>query len=114
MNMRSIGILLATLVAGFGLVSEGLAFCVQNDSEVSLFARSLDSGKFQVDIPPGEKKCCQKCINPKRDKTALLIVSGYEPVSQNSHPGWQAECRTDTTESGLITVTGSLKKIACQ
>ncbi|MBF0455894.1 MAG: hypothetical protein HQL72_13895 [Magnetococcales bacterium] len=104
---------LGVATAAFWVV-DGWAFCVQNDSEAPLFARSLDSTKFQVDIPPGEKKCCVKCVNPQRDKTTLLIVSGYVPVSRNSQPGWQGECRVKTKETGNITVTGSLEELHCQ
>jgi hypothetical protein len=107
------GILLG-LMAGLFVVSEAWAFCVSNATATPLFARSLDSSKFQADIAPGKQKCCPNCINPRRGKTSLLIVSGYVPVSKNSQPGWQGECRVDTAESGNITVTGSITSLSCR
>jgi hypothetical protein len=106
--------ILLGLALGLILVSQGWAFCVQNETQTPLFARSLDSVKFQANIPPGDNQCCEGCINRKRGKTTLLIVSGYEPISKNSHPGWQGECRIHAVESSNITVTGSLTKLICQ
>jgi hypothetical protein len=113
-KMGRIKMILAGLVLGLGLVSEGWAFCVLNGTETPLFARSLDSVTFQVNIPPGEKECCTKCVNPRRGKASLLIVSGYVPVSRNSQPGWQGECRIETIGTGQITVTGSISELSCQ
>ncbi|MBF0357135.1 MAG: hypothetical protein HQL70_00935 [Magnetococcales bacterium] len=105
--------LLALTVVAF-TATDGWAFCVQNQTATTLFARSLDSTKFQVNIGPGEQQCCSDCINRSRGQTTLLIVSGYVPISKNSQPGWQGECRVDTDQDGKITVTGSKSKLTCQ
>lgn len=110
------GVVVLGLSLGMNLswVSEGAAFCVVNHTETSLFARSLDSVRFQATIEPGEQACCEECLPPKRKKSTLLIVSGYVPVSKDSQPGWQGECRTHVGENEKVTVTGSLTNLSCR
>lgn len=110
-------LLVGTLLV-FGIVStsvDAAAFCISNQAKTSLHGQSLDSQNFQADIPPGKQACCATCVNPKRrDWTNLLIVSGYVPVTQESQPGWQAECRIKTPATGHVVVTGDISQISCK
>jgi hypothetical protein len=113
-KITKIGLALLALIGVALTATDGWAFCIQNQTATALFARSLDSTKFQVNIGPGEQQCCSDCINRSRGQTTLLIVSGYVPVSKNSQPGWQGECRVKTNQDRKITVTGSISKLKCR
>ncbi len=87
------------------------AFCLVNETAVELHAQSLDSQRFERDVAAGGKMCCPAC---KRQRTTLLIVTGYVPVSGNSQPGWRAECRARVDRSQTVVVSGGLNRIVCQ
>lgn len=93
-----------------------MAFCIQNDTDVSLHAQALDSSNFSADIAPGGSQCCEgsSCFPSGRAQTLIMVVTGYRPVSNDSHPGWQAECRGRVGARQRLTVDGSLDKIQCR
>ncbi|MBF0109715.1 MAG: hypothetical protein HQL76_11110 [Magnetococcales bacterium] len=92
---------------------EAGAFCLVNDTDVPVHGQSLDSTPFEADLAPGATVCCDDCLQNGQSIASLLVVTGYVPVSQNSQPGWLAECRTRVTARGQIVVTGSASQIFC-
>ncbi|MBF0414984.1 MAG: hypothetical protein HQL77_00455 [Magnetococcales bacterium] len=89
------------------------AFCLINGTNIQLHSQSLDSTAFQVDIPPGQRVCCDDCLKNGRTVASLLVVTDYVPVSQNSRPGWKAECRFQVSATGQAVVTGNSSHISC-
>lgn len=89
------------------------AFCLVNGTNIQLHSQSLDSTAFQVDIPPGQRVCCDNCLKNGRTVASLLVVTDYVPVSQNSRPGWKAECRFQVSAAGQVVVTGTSSQITC-
>ncbi|MBF0146207.1 MAG: hypothetical protein HQL84_09245 [Magnetococcales bacterium] len=89
------------------------AFCLVNDTNVSIHGQSLDRTAFEADIAPGGSVCCDDCLKNNQSIASLLVVTGYVPVSQNSQPGWNAECRTRVSAQGQVIITGTASQIFC-
>ena len=109
---------IAPLFAALFLFSVGFptaarAYCVSNGTSVSVHGQSLDSQRFSRDIAPGAEVCCQHC-GDGRPRAILLIVTGYVPVTRDSHPGWTAECRVRVASGGRVRVTGNASRITCE
>ncbi len=100
---------------GITLAIPGVAhpFCLINHSSVFIHGQSLDSTSFEADIAPGGSVCCDDCLTDGRSIASLLVVTGYIPVSQNSQPGWNAECRFRLSAQGEAVVTGTESQITC-
>ena len=108
----------APLFAALFLFSVGFpaavrAYCVSNDTSVAVHGQSLDSQRFSQEIAPGAEVCCQDCSGG-RSRAILLIVTGYVPVTRDSHPGWSAECRVRVARNGRVRVTGNTSRIICE
>ncbi|HIJ83293.1 MAG TPA: hypothetical protein HPQ00_03715 [Magnetococcales bacterium] len=103
---------LAGIVGFIPMVAD--AYCLINKTNVIIHGQSLDSSAFEADIAPGESVCCDDCLYSGQSTASLLVVTGYVPVSQNSQPGWNAECRIHVSALGQAVVTGSASRINCK
>ncbi|MCP5366972.1 MAG: hypothetical protein H6907_05475 [Hyphomicrobiales bacterium] len=92
-----------------GLAGPAAAYCVTNQTAVSVHAVALDGSGFEADIAPGRDACAPG----KAGGTHVLAVTGYVPVAANRRPGWQAECRIRLEADARALVRGDARRITC-
>ncbi|MBF0142776.1 MAG: hypothetical protein HQL57_03310 [Magnetococcales bacterium] len=104
------------MTGGWSLSAEASGYCVVNGADVEIHVVSLDTPAFVADIPPGEDRCCEApgCFKRKQRTTILMVVTGYVPVTRESHPGWEAECRIRPSSGDSVMVTGGQQRIQCE
>jgi len=87
------------------------AFCVENKVMAPIHIQSLSRGGFGSKVRANGRVCGK---TPKDQKlVTVLVVIGYEPVTESGRPGWKGQCRAQIPPDATVVVTGRGNEIKC-